>query len=288
MGGPMHVPFPLDSDDMVARYRRDGYAIVRGFWPADELGPLSEVVEAVQAEARAQGRSFRHGNLHYRLVDRADGPHVAMAQWACWQFPRLDAMRTHPRFAALLAPLIGGDVKQIIHQIHWKARGAGTGGDFAWHQDSRSRRPRDAYRNLGASYVQTGLALDPHRPESGCLKVLPGSHRLGDIALKTGETVLGRAADDADLAAAGLDPGAAVELVLEPGDLALWSPFTLHASGTNASGHFRRLFLNGYVRAADCDRGEWAFRAGVPVPLPSRPSLVHYEGLFERPEPHYP
>lgn len=276
------------SDDLVARYSRDGYAVVRGFWPAGELGRLSETVEAVRTAALAHGRSFRHGNLHYRLVDGDEGPHVAMAQWACWSFPLLDAMRTHPRYAALLAPLIGGDVKQIIHQIHWKARGQGTGGDFAWHQDSRSRRPRTAYRNLGASYVQTGLALDPHTPESGCLKVLPGSHRLGDIALKTGETVLGRAADDADLAAAGLDPGAAVELLLEPGDLALWSPFTLHASGTNVSGHFRRLFLNGYVKAADCDRGEWAFRAGSPVPLPATPSLVHYEGLFDRPEPHYP
>jgi len=269
-------------------YRRDGYAVVRGFWPKDELGALSDVVEAVRAAALAHGRSFRHGNLFYRLVDSAEGPHVAMAQWACWAFPELDTVRTHPRFAPLLAPLIGSEIKQIIQQIHWKAHGGGTGGDFAWHQDSRSRRPAGAYRNLGTSYVQTGLALDRHSPESGCLRVLPGSHRMGDIALNTAETVLGRAVDDADLAAVGLDPAAAVELLLEPGDLALWNPYTLHASGTNGSGHHRRFLINGYVRAADCDRGEWAFRGGEGVQLPAQPSLVHYEGLFDRPEPHYP
>ena len=40
--------------------------------------------------------------------------------------------------------------------------------------------------------------------------------------------------------------------------------------------------------ARDCDRGEWAFRGGAPVPLGREPELVHYEALRERPEPHYP
>lgn len=280
---------PSDAP-IAARYAQDGYAIIRGFWPKEELARLSDTVEAVRAAALAHGRSFRHGNLFYRVEAGAGGPHVAMAQWACWHFPALDAFRTHPRFLALLAPLLGPDLKQIIHQIHWKRRdaGGGSGGDYAWHQDSRSRRPAEAYRNLGASYVQTGLALDPHTPESGCLRVVPGSHLAGELDLKRDETVLGRPADDQDLALAGFAAADARPLLLEPGDLAIWSPFLLHASGTNRSDHQRRLFINGYVRAADCDRGEWAFRAGRPVPLPDRPGLVHYEGLFDRPEPHYP
>lgn len=275
---------------VAARYAQDGYAIIRGFWPQAELARLSDTVEAVRAAALAHGRSFRHGNLFYRVEPGGGAPHVAMAQWACWHFPALDAFRTHPRFLALLAPLLGPDLKQIIHQIHWKRRdaGGGSGGDYAWHQDSRSRRPAEAYRNLGASYVQTGLALDPHTPESGCLRVVPGSHLAGELDLKRDETVLGRPADDQDLALAGFAAADARPLLLEPGDLAIWSPFLLHASGTNRSDHQRRLFINGYVRAADCDRGEWAFRAGRPVPQPDRPGLVHYEGLFDKAEPHYP
>ena len=75
---------------------------------------------------------------------------------------------------------------------------------------------------------------------------------------------------------------------LEPGDLALWSPYLVHGSGTNRARHRRRLYINGYVRAGDCDRGEWAFREGEPVPLGPEPALVHYEALRENGAPHYP
>jgi len=66
----------------------------------------------------------------------------------------------------------------------------------------------------------------------------------------------------------------------------VWSLFTVHGSGPNRAEGLRRLYLNGYVRAADCDRGEWAFRSGRPCPL-REPQLVHYEDLHRRPEPHF-
>jgi len=60
----------------------------------------------------------------------------------------------------------------------------------------------------------------------------------------------------------------------------------VHGSGPNVTSDDRRFYLNGYVRAADCDRGEWAFRGGEPVAL-GAPNLVHYDDLFQRPDPHY-
>jgi ectoine hydroxylase-related dioxygenase (phytanoyl-CoA dioxygenase family) len=208
-----------------------------------------------------------------------------MVQWPSYHQPALNAVRLDPRMAALLEPLIGRDLKQIINQIHWKARGAQ--GDFAWHQDSRFREPAWAYRNLASSYVQTGLAIDPHRPESGGMRFVRRSHLRGDLGMDCSSDVLGNAMSDAALEAAGLSPADAVDVLLEPGDVALWNPFLVHGSGTNRSGHRRRLYINGYVRAEDCDRGEWAFRDGRPVPLGPEPALVHYEALREKPEPHY-
>ena len=38
--------------------------------------------------------------------------------------------------------------------------------------------------------------------------------------------------------------------------------------------------------AADCDRGEWAFRDGKPCTL-GEPVLVHYDALYKRPYPHF-
>ena len=92
---------------------------------------------------------------------------------------------------------------------------------------------------------------------------------------------------DAVLEEAGLSASDAIDVVLEPGDLALWSPYLVHGSGTNRSSHKRRFYINGYVRAEDCDRGEWAFRNGRPVPFGPEQAIVHYEELRERPGPPY-
>jgi len=169
--------------------------------------------------------------------------------------------------------------------VHWKV--PGSLGDFAWHQDSRSRRPASAYRNLADSYVQTGLAIDPHTPESGCMRFIPGSHLRGDLGMDCSRKSLGAGMTRKALEDVGLDEADAVDLILEPGDFALWSPYLVHGSGTNRSNHRRRLYINGYVRALDCDRGEWSFREGSPVSFGARPALVHYEELYEHPEPHY-
>ncbi len=268
---------------LAAQLAEDGYAVVRGLFGAAEVAEIGAEVDRIAALAAAHGRSFRHGNLFFNT---APGGVVRMAQWPAWISPPLEAQRRDPRWHDLLGPLLGDDIKQIIHQLHWKS--PGTAADFAWHQDSRSRRPADAYRNLATSYVQTGLALDPHNGESGGLRVVPGSHRHGDLAMRIDGEVLGQAATDMALVAAGLDPARAVQLALAPGDVALWSPYLVHGSGPNRADHQRRFLINGYVRAADCDRGEWAFRGGAPEPLGPAPALVHFEDLHRRPGPHYP
>ena len=45
--------------------------------------------------------------------------------------------------------------------------------------------------------------------------------------------------------------------------------------------------INSYVRAADSERGEWAFRGGVSTPLGAEPQICKYEQLRERPGPFY-
>jgi hypothetical protein len=275
------------ADDYVAHYWREGYAILPGVFGAGEIEAIGAAADQIHAEALGHGRCFRHANLFYDVAANDDGAKlVRMAQWPSYHQPVLDAVRLDRRMARLLEPIIGSDLKQIINQVHWKARGGFS--DFAWHQDSRSRRPAGAYRNLGTSYVQTGLAIDPQTPRSGCLRVIPRSHLRGSLELDCSVRALGTAMQDATLEAVGLKGADAIDIVLEPGDLALWSPYLVHGSGTNRSRHQRRFYINGYVRAPDCDRGEWAFRAGQPVPLGPEPAVVHYEELSERPGPHYP
>jgi len=268
-----------------AALRQDGYAVLRGAFAAEEVAEIAAAFDRHHARGLELGRSFRHGNLHYRVGrDAARGTLVRMVQWPSYGDSVLARVRTHPAMLAALRGLLGEDIKQIINQMHWKPPGAAA--EFAFHQDVRFRRPRQAFRNLAQSFVQTGIAVDPHSAASGAMQVYPGSHLLGEVDLAIAGRVMDGALAEASLARAGLDPARLVDLELAPGDLALWSPFLIHGSGPNVSAHDRRFYLNGYVRAADCDRGEWAFRGGQPCPL-GAPVLVHYEALHERPEPHF-
>jgi len=260
--------------------------VVRGVFGRGDVAELQHAFDRQRDAALRLGRSWRHGNLCYRLVeDPRAGLVVTMAQWPSYGDPVLARFRNDPRVLDIVAPLIGQDLKQIINQCHWKPRGAALAA-YNYHQDARFRRPRAAFRHLDTSYVQTAIAVDPHRRANGALRLAPGSHRLGWIAALCEGPVLGADRGEASLARIGIEPSTLVDLELEPGDVALWHPYTVHGSGGNAGGDERRFYLNSYVRAADCDRGEWAFRAGRPVAL-GAPVLVHYEELFSRPEPHF-
>ena len=276
---------PNDIAAAIADYRATGYGVLRGVFAAGEIAEIAAAFDRHWARGMALGASFRHGNLLYRIgKDARLGKTLRMVQWPSYQDALLARVRTDARLFALLEPLLGGEIKQIINQMHWKR--PGSVGEFAFHQDVRFRRPREAYRNLAESYVQTGIAIDRHDAESGAMKIYPASHKMGEVDLANAGSVMdGEMADDS-LRRAGLDPARIIDLDLAPGDVAFWNAYTIHGSGANVSAHDRRFYLNGYVRAADCDRGEWAFRAGRPCPL-GAPVLVHYEALHERPEPHF-
>jgi len=209
---------------------------------------------------------------------------LRLVQWPSYVDPVLARFRTDQRLLALLEPLLGRDHKQIINQLHWKPPGAAQT-EFGYHQDVRFRLQRAAYHDL-RRYVQYGIAIDPQRPENGCMTMVPGSHIHGELAFPERGEILERDLADGDLAAVGIDPAAVVDLVMEPGDVAFWNLFLVHGSRPNRAPGDRRLYINGYVAADACDRGEWAFRDGASCPL-GAPQLVHYEELYTRGEPHY-
>ncbi|MGH6945475.1 MAG: phytanoyl-CoA dioxygenase family protein [Geminicoccaceae bacterium] len=274
------------SCDHVQHYRQYGYAVVKGVFERAEVEELARAFDRVYAEGLAHRTSFRHQNVLFRVAeDPRLGRIVRMVQWPAYFEPVLARYRTDRRLLEILAPLLGNDLKQIINQMHWKPPGAHSA-EFGYHQDIRFRRPRAAYREPATSYVQTGIAIDPHRRENGAMTLLPGSHRLAELGLGAKGPIMDRPLHDDDLRALGVDPAGKIDLLLEPGDVALWHLHLIHGSGPNLSRGARRFYLNGYVVAKNCDRGEWAFRAGEPCPL-GAPVLVHYEDLYARPEPHY-
>lgn len=277
--------FPIDGD-LRERFDAEGYAVVRGVFRPEEIAAMGIAFDRIKAQALAGGRSWRDRNIYFCLAEEpGHGRMLRYAQWVAWLDPVLEQVRRDPRLLAILEPLIGRDLKQIINQLHWKPPGARA--EFGFHQDSRSRRPREAYRDLAQSYVQTGIAIDPQTSENGAVVIVPGSHRGGELPFDPARPSMHEALDDQDLVRLGVDPKSVITLHLEPGDMALWHVHTLHGSGSNRSTMDRRFYINGYVTAANCDRGEWAFRDGRPCPLEGEQSLVHYEALYTKPGPMF-
>jgi ectoine hydroxylase-related dioxygenase (phytanoyl-CoA dioxygenase family) len=274
-------------DIYMEQYEKDGYAVVKGLFSASETAEIAKSFDTIYAEAMTHERSYRMQNVFFGIThDDLLGRIVRMVQWPSYINKDLERIRRDPRILEILEPLLGANLKQIINQMHWKPPGASMV-EFGFHQDAKSRRPREAYTDLATSYLQTAIAVDPHREENGAMVVCPGSHHLGELPFDPKRSSMQVNMDDGDLVKLGVDPEKSRILELDPGDFAFWSVNTLHGSGPNRSNIDRRLYINGYVIAENCERGEWAFRDGDPCPLSGEPALVHYEDLHNNPDPHY-
>lgn len=273
--------------EVLEQLRAEGYAMVRGFFAAEDMQRIAAETERLYQQGLTHHATYRHKNLLFEVLDdpRAGRRVVLQAHWAPWISPYLERMRRDPRYLAVLGPLLGSDIKQITHQIHWKPPGAKYT-FYRYHQDARFRNP-DATRNLLYGTVNTGLAIDAQTAANGALRLIPRSHLRGYLGLSEDGTIMTGQTPDAELRRVGLDPDSAVTCEMQPGDLLLWTLYTVHGSAPNLSAHDRRFMINSYVRAADSDRGEWAFRDGVSTPLGPEPEICKYEQLHERPGPFY-
>lgn len=277
---------PFLHDGYVEEYRERGYTILRGVFTAAEIAELKLAFDRTYAEGMTHRAAWRHQNRFFWVNEHPTvGRFVSGCQWQSWADPVLDRVRYDPRMLAILKPMIGEDIKQIINQMHWKT--PGTGYNWGLHQDVRSRTPAHCFRELGDSYVQTAIGIDRHWAGNGAMKLLPFSHQRGNLQIDGGANHHYDTREEG-VAKAGLDPAKLIDCELEEGDVALWGPYMVHGGGINTTAdNYRRLYINGYVKAQNCDRGQPVFHRGRPVPL-TIPALIQYDDLYVRPEPHYP
>ena len=274
--------------DLVAELHAEGYAIVRGFLSSAETAEISAETQRMYQEGLKHHATYRDKNLLFEVLDdpKANRRVVLQAHWTAWISPLMERMRRTEKYFAVLEPFLGADIKQITHQVHWKPPGAKYT-SYRFHQDARFREGSIKDFTYLQSTVTTGLAIDRQTVENGALRIIPRSHRLGYLGLSDdGPIMVGRTQDE-ELRRAGLDPSSIIACEMAPGDLLLWTLFTVHGSAANVSDYDRRFMINSYVRADDSDRGEWAFRNGVSTPLGAEPQVCKYEQLREKPGPFY-
>ena len=141
-------------------------------------------------------------------------------------FPWAAALVRHPAILAAVSQVIGPDIL-VFHSTIWFKPG-GSEGFVPWHQDG-------TYFGLAPfDHVTAWVALTPSTLDSGCVRVIPGSHRAGQHAhvdVADPRIMLSRGQSIRD----AVDEAAAVPLTLQPGQFSLHHTMVLHASQPNHS-----------------------------------------------------
>lgn len=191
----------------------------------DRLGYLSPIdilteAEAAAHRARMEAIEAEHGPVHYKAKT-----HTIMT--SPWE------IATHPKILDVVEALIGPDI--LLYDVEYIVKEPHTAAHVSWHQDL-------TYWGLsGDAQVSLWLALSPATAQSGCMRMLPGSHKEGMVAHE--------ATDDAanvllqGQTATGVDETGAVMCPLRPGQASFHHGWTLHASMPNVSDD-RRIGLN--------------------------------------------
>jgi hypothetical protein len=139
----------------VAQYQRDGFLFPIDCLTTDEVAHYRGRLEAFERE---QGDSFG------RLPDLVRSKSHLLFTW-------MDELVRHPKVLDAVESLIGPDIL-IYHLTSW-LKEPGEPSHVSWHQDG-------TYFGLEPfEQVTAWIALTDSTPEMGCIKLLPGSHRIG-------------------------------------------------------------------------------------------------------------
>ena len=140
-----------------------------------------------------------------------------------------------PAVLDLVEQIIGPDIlvwdgALIVKEPH-------APGKFTWHQDL-------TYWGLSPKegVVSTWLALSPSTSESGCVKMIPGTHTLEILPHRDtfgADNMLSRGQE----IAMEIDEAQAVDVALEPGQMSIHHPHLFHRSAPNRSDD-RRIGMN--------------------------------------------
>lgn len=218
---------PLNAAE-IARYRQDGQLTPHWRLPPADLAHLQAALERLLA-ARPEVRP-----------DFIALPHVP------WDGPGgVDIAReffdfvSTPALLDLVEQVIGPDIVLWASAVFCKP--ASTGLEVPWHQDGQywPIRPR--------ATVTVWIALDDVTIDNGCMRVIPGSHRMGEFSHEVSERddlVLNNVLNDPRIDLARLR-----NVELEAGQLSLHDVDLVHGSQPNTSGRRRAGYAVRYMPA---------------------------------------
>jgi non-haem Fe2+, alpha-ketoglutarate-dependent halogenase len=207
------------SDRQLEHYRRDGC-----LFPL----PVFSAGQAMGFRAKLGALEMRDGGKISARTNRK--PHLLLS----W----LNEMIRHPPILDAVEDIIGPNI--LCWSSGFFAKGVNDGALVTWHQDS-------TYWGRSEPEVVTAwVAFIPSTVESGCMRVIPGSHQLDQIPHRDtfAENNLLSRGQEIEVE---VDEACAVDVTLEPGQMSLHHVRLIHGSAANRSGHPRIGYAIRYI-----------------------------------------
>ena len=216
-------------------YDENGYVKVSGLFTEAETSELASdmtrVIEQWGQETIGWRGPWRDRYLpeDERLNTKAvfmHNPHFYSAAWGRVIF--------HEKLTGAVQDLVGAAIQWHHTVLHAKPPELGT--PFPMHQDF------PFYPHDGPDFVDCLLHLDDTPRESGCLRVVPGSHKLGPLVHNLG------ADTSPHLPPEKYHPDQvdSVEVPADVGDVIFFSYQTIHWSDCNRTEEWRKSVRFGY------------------------------------------
>jgi phytanoyl-CoA hydroxylase len=216
-------------------YNEHGYVMVPEALSARETAELRAEVERIVADAGSV-------TSHTDVYDLEDGhspasPKLRRIKTPHKHFAYFNALVRHPRITAMLACLLGPNIR--LHGSKLNMKSAGFGAPVEWHQDWAF------YPHTNDDVLAVGILLDDCSEENGPLLVIPDSHRGEILDHHSDGYFCGAISDGLNK----IDFGKVVPLTGAAGSMSIHHARTLHGSAQNRSAKQRRLLLFEYAAA---------------------------------------
>ena len=233
-------------------YFEDGFLVLRGLIPRDRLDAYNQrFLDLVAGEdALPPGMKIMQDVMVVKgAVQPLTEVHAVNKMLCLEEDPQLFSFAHEPGLVGALRSLLGDEMYSLASNVFNKP--PGVDGRHPMHQDLR-------YFKLGPADRIVGIwtAMLPATVESGCLMVIPGSHKGG---VREHELPDWDYVNFGFYGIPGIDTSMGEPVELQPGDTLLFHPLLIHGSGTNNSRHFRRA-LSTHFAAGDCvssGRPDW-------------------------------
>jgi ectoine hydroxylase-related dioxygenase (phytanoyl-CoA dioxygenase family) len=209
-------------------FDENGYYVARGVFSSAQVAALEEDFDRIVSQLQRSGEEInaRWGGEEMKRLDGGQSAIFHTHNVQCYSARWLQAVMD-PNFLDVAEAIIGPDI--ILHHTKLFQKPSEKGSPFPMHQDwTYFPSIKDT---MIAGIIHVSRATD----EMGCLRVYPGSHKLGRIEGTNGQ------ADSEELAKYPIE--GATPLEAEPGDVAFFHYFTLHGSLPNRSQEVRKTVL---------------------------------------------